>query len=167
MISSFEGIRSRVNSSQRHCCSSEWCRLQARGLGHLGEQGLGVAQQQALQQAGAIELLLQQAAIQPVGVSRGLHHRRTGGRIAPHEQRNADDALIAHPGGFGRCAGSQDVVEGDDGGGREEGVPLLPTRFVQDVTEPHRDQLQMRHQGLEVRPGQGGEKVILMGTMEC
>ena len=45
-------------------------------LGHLCQQCLGVAQQQTLQAAGAVEFLLQQVACQAVGVARRLHHGR-------------------------------------------------------------------------------------------
>ena len=43
------------------------------GLCHLRDQRLGVAQQQALQQAGAIELLFQKAAFQTVRMAGGFH----------------------------------------------------------------------------------------------
>jgi hypothetical protein len=75
-----------------------------RGLGHLRDQRLGVAQQQALHRAAAVEFLFEQLALQPVGVSRGLHHGRTGRGVAAHEERDADHAFVAHARGLGRCA---------------------------------------------------------------
>ena len=126
-----------------------------RGLGHLRDQRLGVAQQQALHQAGAIEFLLQQARSQPVTVARGLHHGRAGRGIAAHEQRNADDAFVAHARGFGRCAGLHDIVQRHDGGGGEIGVLQLSAGFVEHFAEQHRDQFQMRQPGARIPPRAG------------
>ncbi len=71
-----------------------------RRLGHLRHQRLRVAQQQLLQQAGAIELLPEHAGRQPIGMSGRLHHGRTRGGAATHEQRDADHAFVADPGGL-------------------------------------------------------------------
>ena len=67
-----------------------------RGLRHLRDQRLRVAQQQSLQQAAAMELLHQQVALEPIGVAGGLHDGRTGRGVAAHEQRDADHAFVAH-----------------------------------------------------------------------
>ena len=123
-----------------------------RGLRHLRDQRLGIAQQQLLHRSGAIEFLLQQMARQPVGVARGLHHGRARRGFAAHEQRNADDAFVAHSRDFCRCARLRDVVQRHDGGGREIGVLQLSAGFVEDFTERHRDQLQMRRPGARIPP---------------
>ena len=109
---------------------------------------------------------LQQAPLQPVTVARGLHHGRAGRGIPSHEQRNTDYAFVAHPRGFGRCARLHDIVQRHDGGGGEIGVLQLSAGFVEDFTERHRDQFQMRSQGVEFRRGHGGEKMVLIRTME-
>jgi hypothetical protein len=67
----------------------------------LCQQGLGVAQQQVLQLPGAIELLLEQLPLEPIGRARALHHRPIGHGLPAHEQGNADDALVADHGDFG------------------------------------------------------------------
>ena len=43
----------------------------------------------------------------------------------------------------------------------------LSAGFVEDFTERHRDQLQMRGPALEFRRGQRGEKMVLIRAMGC
>ena len=140
--------------------------IAGRDLSHLSHQRLGVAQQQTLQQAAATEFLLQQAALQPISVTRGLHDGRAWRAVPAHEQRNADYTLVAHPRGFGRRARSHDVVQRDDGGSREIGVLQLYARFVEHVPERQRHQMQVRGQRLEFGRWQGGKKMVLTWTME-
>ena len=52
-----------------------------------------------------------------------------------------------------------------DGRGGEIGVLHLLAGFVEDFTEQHRDELQVRSQALEFRRGQGGEQMVLVRAM--
>lgn len=56
------------------------------GLGHLGDQRLGVAQHQQEHFAVAVELVLEPLPGQAKGVSRALHNGPTRGAFAAHEQ---------------------------------------------------------------------------------
>src|SRR5580658_7822831 len=66
-----------------------------RGLRHLRDQGLGVAQQQDLHLTVAVELVLELLPDQLVSISSALHDRPAGGGFAAHEQRDADQAFVA------------------------------------------------------------------------
>jgi hypothetical protein len=128
----------------------------------LRDQRLRVAQQQSLQQAGTLELLHQYPAIEPVGMARDLHHRRAGRGVAAHEKRDADDALVAHARGFGRCARLHHIMQRDDGGDREIGVLQLSAGLEEDFAERKRKGFQVRLEAIEFRRGQGREKEILV-----
>jgi hypothetical protein len=66
-----------------------------RRLRHLRDQRLGVAQQQQLHRPTAHELALQQRRREPVRPALALHDRAAGGRLATHEQRDADQPVVA------------------------------------------------------------------------
>jgi hypothetical protein len=135
-------------------------------LGHLGKQGLGVAQQQMLHETAALEVIFHQLASQPVAVSGALHHGATGGGFSAHEQGNADHALVAHHGNLGGCPIFHDVEQGDDGAGGKEHVAHLDTRLIQHMAQRHRHQFQIRQQTFVVLLRQRGKQVVLARFMK-
>ena len=135
-----------------------------RRLRHLRQQRLGVTQQQTLHRAGAIELVLQQRPLQPVGVTGALHNGPAGRGLAAHEEGDADDSLVTDHGDFGRCAVLHDVEQGHDRGGGEIDVAHPNAGLVKHLTERHRDPFQMREEACVFVRRQGGEKMILAGV---
>ena len=85
--------------------------------------------------------------------------------LATHEQGDADDALVADHGDFGRCAVFHDVEQRHDGGGGEIDVAHRNTGFANGVAQRHRDQFQMGEQARIFVRREGGEQVILAGVM--
>ena len=67
-------------------------------LRHLSDEGLRVTQKQSLQCVVAVKFLLESWARQAIRMSRALHERAVGRRLSTHEQRNADQPIIAHDG---------------------------------------------------------------------
>jgi hypothetical protein len=63
-----------------------------RRLRHLGNQCLGIAQQQKLQLGMAVKLVLEHLPGQTPRVAGALHQRQARGALAAHEQGNADHA---------------------------------------------------------------------------
>ena len=136
-----------------------------RRLRHLGQQRLGVAQQQALHRTGVEELVLQQRPFQPVAVAGALHDRAAGRGFAAHEQGNTDDSLVADDGDFGRSAIRHDVEQGNDGGGGKIDVAHLAAGLIKRLGERHRDQFQIGQDASVLVRRQGGKKVVLAGIM--
>src|SRR5690242_18820317 len=108
-----------------------------RGLRHLRNECLRIAQQQAHYGAGAIELLFQQLRLQSKTVSRALNHSPARRGFTAHEQRYAEYAFIADHGDFGRCAILQYIEQRYDGGGREIYMFQLSARLAQGLAERH------------------------------
>ena len=86
----------------------------ARGLHHLRNQRLGIAQQQMLQRTAAFELGFQYFSGQAVGLARTLHDSPAGCAFATHKQGNADDSLVTHNRDFSRRTVFHDIEQGDD-----------------------------------------------------
>jgi len=122
-------------------------------LANLYGQRLRIAQQQMLGVPASIEFLLQDLRLEPVAEARGLHHRRTGRRIAAHEQRDSQHAFVADTRYFRRFAGFHDVQHRHDGGRGKMRVQQLLARTIEGFTEPHRKPLQVRRQLPELRSG--------------
>ena len=136
-------------------------------LAYLRGQRLRIAQKQVLQPAAKVEFLLQHAPLQPIGMPGRLHDSCAGRGVAAHEQRNADNAFMAHTRHFRRGAGFGDVMQGDDAGGREIGVAHLHARLVEAFAQRQGHQLQMRGKTFEFRRRQGGKQVVLVRVMHA
>src|SRR6202158_4231915 len=136
-----------------------------RRLRHLGDQRLGVAQQEMHGRTETPELILEQIGLKPESVPRALHHRAAGRGLAAHEQRYAEDALVADDSNFSRRAILHDVEERKDGGGGEVDIPQLDSGFIENLTELHRYQFEVGCEPLVVAGWQGVEQMILMGTV--
>ena len=131
------------------------------GLTHLRDQRLGVAQKELHQLPTPLEFALQDRCLQPIALSRALYDRPAGGRIAAHEQRDADDSLVAHHCNFSRSAAFQDIQERDDGIRRKVHMLKLTAGLVDRAAEWHRNRLQMSIEATEDICRQSGEQVIL------
>src|SRR5665213_1125482 len=92
-------------------------------LGHLSDQGLCVTQHEKLHVAVAMELVLEPLADQPVSAAGTLNDCAARGGFTAHEQRDADDAIIAYGCDFCRRAVLQHIQERYDGVGRKIDVP--------------------------------------------
>ncbi|MCY1427414.1 hypothetical protein D9M71_432600 [compost metagenome] len=134
-----------------------------RGLGHLGNQGLGVAEHQLQQFAVAAELGFQALPLQAVGVAGALHDGAAWGAFATHEQCQADQALIADNRDFRRGAVFHHVEQGNDRVGGKIDVSQCVARLVQDLAEGHQHQFELRQQALLDVLGQGDDQVVLQG----
>ena len=69
-----------------------------RGLRHLGDQGLRVAQQQLLHVGIVVEFVLEHLTGELVRETTALNDRAAGGRLPAHEEGNADQPLVADHG---------------------------------------------------------------------
>jgi hypothetical protein len=114
-----------------------------RGLSHLRDQRLRVAQQQMLQLAVAIELILQPRR------SAGKPSPRSAPApgsvvVSPPMNSAMPMAFVAHHRDFRRGAVLDHVQQRDDGVGRKIDMAQRVARLVQHATEGHRNELQMR-----------------------
>jgi hypothetical protein len=134
-----------------------------RGLRHLRDERLGIAQQQVHHRRGAIEFLLQQLRFHPVSIAGALHHGPARRGLAAHEKRYAEYPLVADHCDFGRRTVLHDIEERHDRGRREIDMPQASARLVQRLTEAHRDEFQMLLQTRELGRRQRREKVVLPG----
>src|SRR6202158_5835276 len=114
-----------------------------RGLRHLCDQRLGVAQQEVHRRTETPELILKQSGLEPESVPRALHHSAAGRGLAAHEQGYAQNTLVADDGNFSGRAILHDVQQRKDGGGGEIDVAQLDPGLIEDLTELHRYQLEM------------------------
>ena len=89
-----------------------------RSLRHLGDECLCVAQQQ-MQNGRAVERFLDHSRSQSITMTCDLNHRSAGRRLATHEQRDTDDALVADHSDLGGGATFHHVHQRDDCGGGE------------------------------------------------
>ena len=101
-------------------------------LGHLRDQRLRVAQQQNLHPAVAMELVLQLLAGQPVSMAGALYDRAARGGFTAHEQRDADETLVAHHRDLRRCAVFHHVQQRHDAVDRKIDVAQDIARLVQE-----------------------------------
>src|SRR6202521_59477 len=69
-----------------------------RRLRHLGDQRLGVAQQEVHGRAETPELILEQSGLEPESMPGALHHRAAGRGLAAHEQGYAENTLVTYDG---------------------------------------------------------------------
>src|SRR6202521_577599 len=136
-----------------------------RRLRHLGDQRLGVAQQEVHGRSETPELILEQFGLEPESVPGALHHRAAGRGLAAHEQGYAEDTLVAYDRDFSGCAILHDIEERKNGGGREIDMAHLNPGFVEDLAKPHRHQFQMGCQPLVGAGRKGIQQMILMGAM--
>src|ERR1700724_2427780 len=112
-------------------------------LRHLGDQRLGVEQQEVHGRTETPELILEQSGLEPESVPGALHHRATGRGLAAHEQGYAEDTLVAYDGNFSGRAILHHVQQRKDGWGGEIDIPQLNPGFIEDLTELHRYQFEV------------------------
>jgi hypothetical protein len=132
-------------------------------LGHLGEEGIGVAHQQLGQGAALVEGVAQELGLEAVAIAGALDHGAAGGAFA-HEQRDTDRAFMADHGDLGGGAVFHHVQQGDDGGGGEINVFEFAAVFEQFLAEGQRNQFQVLKQGFQVLARQGRKQLILLGA---
>src|SRR5690606_24384847 len=106
------------------------------------------------------ELLLHRLRGQTQALARALHHRAAWRGLAAHEDRNPDDALVAHDGDLGGGAVLHDIEQRYDGCRREIDVALSPTRFVEYLSQGHFHRFELRMPSPPLRVGQRGQKRI-------
>jgi len=97
-------------------------------LGHLGEQGVGVAHQQLGQGAALVEGVAQELGLETVAVTGALDHGAAHGAFA-HEQRDAHHAFMADHGDLGGGAVFHHVQQRHNGGSGEIYVFQLAAVF--------------------------------------
>ena len=131
-----------------------------RRLRHLCDQRLGVAQQKAHQRAGSGELRLYHRRRQHKTTARAKHHGAAGRRPAAHEQRNADHALVAYDGDFGRRTVLHLVDQRDDRSDRKIDLRQCAPRFVERLAQWHVDRFKVRQQALPLILRQGCEQAV-------
>ena len=88
-------------------------------LGGFGQQCLGIAHHDPLQRPCLIELSLHELTFHSVSMSRALNDGLVQRGFSTHEQRDANDTLVANYGCFGQRTIVQLVEQRDDGGGGE------------------------------------------------
>ncbi len=135
-----------------------------RGLGHLGQQGLGIAQKDMQHLPVTFEFLLEPHARQPVRGAGALHDRTVGGGFTAHEQRHANRAIVPHDRDFRGGAVFQHVQERDDRVGWKIDVPQRVAGLVQNHAEWHRNELQVWKQPLPLLRRQGSQNLVFLGV---
>ncbi|MNV34234.1 hypothetical protein D3C71_1256440 [compost metagenome] len=119
-----------------------------RRLRHLGDERLGVAQQEVKQRPPLVRQLLNVGGTQPEGLACTLHHGTIGGATSAHQERHAHHAFEADDRDLRRLPVLQHVQQGDDAIDGEENVSLHHPRLVEHLPETQRHQLQERlHSG--------------------
>ena len=113
-------------------------------LRHLCDQCLRVPQQQTHHRAETRELVFQQLGLQSHAIAGALHDGVAWGRLAAHEQGYAEHALVAYDGDFRRRAICHHVQQRNDGSRGEIDMPQPSTGFVEDLTQFHPYQFQVR-----------------------
>ena len=96
-----------------------------------------------------------------------LHHRPAGRGLPAHEQRDPDQAFIAHDRDFRRRTAFHDVEERHDAIGGEIHVVQFGAGLVDRHAKRQRHVLQVRDQALVIRRGQRGKQMILSGGSGC
>ena len=109
-----------------------------------------------------MELVLELLRDQPVRVAGALHDRAAGSGFTAHEQRDADEAVVADHRDFRRRAVGQDVQQGYDGVDRKIHVAQDIAWLVQDLPERQRDEPEVRVQSFAFRRGQRSQQVVLL-----
>src|ERR1700676_2047953 len=136
-----------------------------RRLRHLGDQRLGVAQQEVHRRTETPELILEQFGLEPESVPGALHHRAAGRGLAAHEQGYAENPLVTYDSNFSGRAIFHDVQQRKDGCGGEVDVAQLDPGFIEDLAELHRHQFEVGCEPRVVAARQRRKQMILMGTV--
>src|SRR5690348_2802208 len=136
------------------------------GLRHLRNERLCVAQKQELHFAIAMELILEALSDETVTVSCTLHDRPTRGGFAAHEQRYADEAVIAYHRNLRRGAVVEYIQQRYDGVGWEIDMTQEVAGLVQNLAERHGDEPQVRVKSLPHSGGEPGQQEILLRIMD-
>ena len=111
----------------------------------------------------AVELILEPLPWQPVGRTRALHDRPARRALPAHEQRDADQALVAHHRDLGRCAVLHHVQQRDDGVGRKIDVAQRVARLIQDFAERQSASSRWGEQPVLYVQARGGQEMVLLG----
>jgi hypothetical protein len=131
-----------------------------RRLRHLRDQRLGVAQQEQLERAAAIELAPDHHGRNAVGMARVLHHRAAGGRFAAHERRDADHPFVSGKRELRRGSVARHREQRNDAIGREIDVVEALAGFVHGASQRQRNPFQAGREPLVVGLRQRRKKVI-------
>ena len=130
-----------------------------RRLRHLRDQRLGIAQQQ-VQHRCPVELVLDHTRFQAQALAGALHDRAAGRGLAAHEQRDADDALVADHSDLGRSAIFHDVQQRDDGSDRKVHMAQRAAGLVKHLSQRHFDQFELWLPALPLCVRQCGEQMV-------
>src|ERR1039457_4015341 len=110
------------------------------GLRHVRDQRRGITPQKLHGRTKTAELIAEQFGLEPEAVSSALYHRTAGRRVATHEQRNAENALVANKRDFSGRPIFHDVEQRNDGCRWEIHVRQRAPWFVENLTKRHRYQ---------------------------
>jgi len=131
-----------------------------RGLRHLRDQRLRVAQHQVHGRAAEVELVPHLAGIKPKALAGALNHSAAGRGAPAHEHRDADQAFSAHDGDLTCFAVFRHEQQRHDGGGRKEYVLRRVAGFGQHLAQWHVHRLQLRLQAQLYICGKRGEQFV-------
>ena len=109
-----------------------------------------------------IEAIFHDLGFQPQTLSGALYHGPARRGIAAHEQRNTDDALIAHHGDLGGGAVLHHIQQRDDGGRWKVHMAQRAAGLIQHSSERHLDGLHLRQQARLHGIRQRCEQMILV-----
>ncbi|MNV02024.1 hypothetical protein D3C71_922480 [compost metagenome] len=134
-----------------------------RRLRHLGNERLRVAQQEVKQRPPLFRQLLNVGGTQSEGVACALHHGTIGGATSAHQERHAHHAFEADDRDLRRLPVLQHIQQRDDAIDRKKDVPLHHTRFVENLSETQRHNLEERlHSGHHLKRD-GIQKFVVCG----
>jgi hypothetical protein len=133
-----------------------------RGLHHLRDQRLDIAQKHAGRAAAFAELGKDGAGLDAVRKSSNLHDSLAGGRFPAQQQRDSHASVIADDRKLRRVAVPQDIEQRNDARDREIHVVHLGPGLVQHRAERQPGEGHVRQQSLEILRGERGEKTVLL-----
>ena len=107
----------------------------------MGNQCLGVAQQQSLESSTLREFRLQHLRLHLESAAGALHHGAVGHRATAHKQRDANHAIIAGQTHFCARAILHRVQQSNYRGRREKDVIQLGSESVNDFAQRKRNRL--------------------------
>ena len=114
-----------------------------RGLRYLRVHRLGMPAENVEHGAAPMGFFANEVSAYAIGVTGALHLGLNGLRVAVHEDRHADGAVIADHGDLCRLAALGYVQHRYDRAGRE--IQIVRIRFAQQLLAMQFDRLQMQH----------------------
>ena len=134
-------------------------------LGDLGDESLGIAEEDVLEWTASCELIPQHARLHPEGSTGYLHDRPVGGGIAAQEQGHTDDSIAARQPHLGSRTVFHGVEQRHDRRRREVHVLQKSSRLVHDLAESEGHRLERVKEAFPILSGKARENTVPCRTV--